>query len=748
MNLRGAIAAIGLIAALAACSGGSSASGTKPTTPSQPLPPPTIAHISPGAGISGVPFAVEVFGFYFRDPAIAGRSDRDGPTFVYSRIRDLDGNAVDGPAASGVAVVQSASTGAAIASFTMDASALAPGVYSLSLRTIAGLEVRRDDAFVILPRPAVTSIDQSLFCDPHMASFGPPRSEVLGINGTNLYRLPPFQLAVDLVARSPNRLLRGSIVPESISGCRPVRFSGGESCFNSALGLLCDRFEAVELCTRVEARLPADINLSGHMVVAAVPPLVGRLAPDLTFDLFADIFVEEPEVLPLHRLFSAVDGAVAMPLWSGGRPLVVGPGASPEVRIDLAPFPVTATGCSPSGAPGFDLCRGLIATLPQGFPPGNHLLELSTATGCAASTTFASAPRPVIRTVTPATICERGSQTVFVNGDGFVAPDVFIDGKYDPFPSACLPTPGNSACLSLNLGRGELALGAHIVEVENRSTPLIRSGAATINVVTGPPFRGRPDPNLVYSSGTRKVFVPVVNVTGHVVSARLVEFATSIPVDVVEVPGGIELTVPASAGRGSYLIEVSDESPCAGRDPGSSFLRTTDQPIVRSLDFDTRDGVLLARTVTLAEEPGPAVSWLENQGATGSAIGASRDAAGPDWYFALDTAWEGEMDLGLLRFDLRAQGAGDAASAPGVLLTNFVFRLEHAIPPPPPDGSWAHYEASLENPDGWTYRDATASRPATPADLRSSFVNVRVLGSWQAGAGNAALDNVVVELAR
>jgi len=61
MNLRGAIAAIGLIAALAACSGGSSASGTKPTTPSQPLPPPTIAHISPGAGISGVPFAVEVF---------------------------------------------------------------------------------------------------------------------------------------------------------------------------------------------------------------------------------------------------------------------------------------------------------------------------------------------------------------------------------------------------------------------------------------------------------------------------------------------------------------------------------------------------------------------------------------------------------------------------------------------------------------------------------------------------------------
>jgi hypothetical protein len=743
MNVRWAIASIGLMA-LAACSSGSDG---KPTPP-VPLPPPTMEHISPGAGISGVPFAVEVYGSYFRDPAILGRSDRDGPTFVYSRIRDLDRNVVDGPGASGVAVVESASSGAAIASFTMDASALPAGVYSLSLRTIGGLEVRRDDAFIVLPRPAVTSIDHSLFCDPHMARFGPPRSEMLGINGTNLYRLPPSQLALDLVARSPNHLLRPSIVPESISGCRPVPFSGGESCFNSQLGLICDRFQAVELCTRIEARMPTDIDLSGHMVVAAVPPLLGRMAPDATFDLFADIFIEEPAPMPSHGLFSAVEGAVAMPLWVGGRPLVVGPSAAPVVRIDGAPFPTTATDCAPSGASGVDLCRGLTAVLPQGFPPGEHSIDLTTATGCVGSTTFRTVPRPVIQTVTPATICERGSQTVFLNGDGFVAPDVFIDGKYDPLASGCVPTPGNSSCLSLNLGRGDLSLGAHVLEVENRSTPLIRSGRATLNVVTGPPLRGRPSPTLVYSSGSRKVFVPVVNVTGHVLSARLIAFATAIAVEVVEVPGGIELTVPASAGRGAYLIEVSDESPCPGGDPGSSFLSTTDVPIVRSLDFDAQNGALLARTLTVAEEPGPAVTWLENQGATGSAIGASREASGPDWYFALDTAWEGDLDLGLLRLDLRAQGAGDPAAAPGVLLTNFVFRLEHAIPPPPPDGSWAHYEVSLENPDGWTYRDATASRPATPADLRSSFVNVRVLGSWQAGAGNASLDNVVVELAR
>jgi len=141
----------------------------------------------------------------------------------------------------------------------------------------------------------------------------------------------------------------------------------------------------------------------------------------------------------------------------------------------------------------------------------------------------------VIRTVTPATICERAARRLRERRRIRCAGRV-IDAS--TIPSFGLPPDArNSACLSLNLGRGELALGAHIVEVENRSTPLIRSGAATINVVTGRRFAaGRIEPGLLErnSKGVR----PVVNVTGHVVSARLVEFATSIPVDVVEVPVG------------------------------------------------------------------------------------------------------------------------------------------------------------------------------------------------------------------
>jgi hypothetical protein len=748
MNVRAVIALAPLTAALAGCSGGLDG-GNKPPPPPPSLPPPTIEHVSPGVGISGTPFSLDVYGTYFRDPSIAGRSLKDGPTVVVSRIRDLDGVAVDGPGASQVAIVETVGGRNGIASITVDTSALPVGVYSLSLRTVAGLDVRREEAFVILPRPAVTSLDHPLLCDPHMSRlYGGPRPETLGINGTNLYKLPPLVPGVALGGRGPNRSLRPTVIPDAVSGCRSVQFPGGESCFLSQLGLLCARFTGAELCTRVEAHFP-DIDLTSHMVVAVVPPLLESIAPDATFDLFTDLFVEEPAPLPSQRLFSAVDAQVGMPLWFGGYPLIVGPTAAPAVRIDGAPFPATATDCAPSGASGVDLCRGLIATLPQGFAPGNHLVELTTATGCAAAASFASAPRPVIRTVTPSTICERSTQqTVFLQGDGFVAPDVFIDGKYEPFASGCVPAPGNSSCLSVNLVGDRLSLGPHKVEVENRSTPLIRSAPATVNVVTGPPFRGRPSPNLVYADGLRKVFVPVFNVTGHLVSARLLAFATAIPVEIAEVPGGAELTIPASAGAGAYQIEISDESPCPGGDPGGSFLFTTDNPVVRSLDFDTQASASRARTVTVTGEPGPAVTWLQNQGNPGSAIGASRDAAGPDWYFVLDVAWDGGMDLGLLRFDLRATNSAGAATAPGVLLTNFLFRVEHAILPPPLDGSWAHYELSLQSADGWTYRDAAGSRAATLSDLRTSMEDVRVLGSWSQGAGSAALDNVAVELAR
>ncbi len=85
---------------------------------------------------------------------------------------------------------------------------------------------------------------------------------------------------------------------------------------------------------------------------------------------------------------------------------------------------------------------------------------------------------------------------------------------------------------------------------------------------------------------------------------------------------------------------------------------------------------------------------------------------------------------------------------PGVVLTNALFSLEHPIQPPPADGTWTHYELALQDPDGWTYRDAQGSRPATLQDLRIGFFQVRVLGSWWSGGGSSALDNFATELAR
>ena len=98
----------------------------------------------------------------------------------------------------------------------------------------------------------------------------------------------------------------------------------------------------------------------------------------------------------------------------------------------------------------------------------------------------------------------------------------------------------------------------------------------------------------------------VVNVTGHVVSSRLISGQIAIAVETVAVPGGAELTIPPIVGRNAFSIEVSDESPCPGDDPSGSFLFTTDNPVVRSLDFDA--GTSFAGTDTVTGEEGPAVA--------------------------------------------------------------------------------------------------------------------------------------------
>jgi hypothetical protein len=738
-------------AAFAACSSGSNR-GEKAPPPPLTLPPPTMEHISPGAGISGVPFSVEVFGSYFRDPAIAGRSDRDGPTVVYSRIRDLDGKVVDGPAASGVAVVQSSPQGAAIASFTMDASSLPTGVYSLSLRTIAGLEVRRDDAFLILPRPAVTSIDQSFFCDPHMSRLftSQPRSEKLGINGTNLFKLTPSVPGVALTARGPNSTLRSSIDPDSVSGCRPVPFSGGEICFLSKLGLICNRFEGAELCSRVEARLPGDIDLGTHMVVAVVPPMLGFMAPDATFDLFRDIFIESnpPTLAGNFGLLSVVDSPLSLPVWFG-LPFVIGPGVSPTVRIGSTPLAVSATGCAPLGLAGLEACQGLTATVPQGFPAGAHVIDVTTAAGCTGTASLTLAAKPVIDGSVPLSMCGDDLQVVRVEGTGFASASILVDAIQPSVLNSCTARSAGLDCiLGAFSGSDRLSLGTHQLIIENRSSPPVRSEPATLTVTHGPPVVGEPSRTVIYSRAVHQLFVPVSNVTGRIVSARIVSAgffspSVAIPVDVAAVPGGAQVLFPAVGGKDSYFIEVSDETPCAGRAVG--FVTATDDPIWRLLDFESGPGFDVY-TVSVTADPAPPLAWLENDGHPGSSVGARRDQPGPEWYFDVRPDLQSGTDVGLVRFDLRARGSGDPAAAPAVVLLGPAFQLEHATPAPAP-GVWTHYELSLLSADGWTYRDAGGARPAQVADLHGFFA-IRIPGSWWSGAGEAALDNVAVELAR
>ncbi|HEY6912251.1 MAG TPA: hypothetical protein VI356_22925 [Myxococcales bacterium] len=731
-----------LASASASCSGGSSASPSKPEAPLAPLPPPTLSVVSSGVQFAGEPLVLDLYGQYFHYPSGTPGAGADTPAVTLSRVRDLDGNAVNGPDDHPSVAVLDGHGGATLAT-AMSSSILPPGVYSVTLRTAAGLEVGKQDGFVVLPQPSLSSLDPEIVCDPGTFDRSGSARPLIGINGANLYRLHPFDPGVRLgIVRPDGTTFSGfTAVPEAFSGCRTVPFAG-DQCFLTVFGLGCNHFDSVQLCDRIEARLPQDIRNPSAMTLSVDLPLRPTTAPALSHEMFLERSVPPPPGI----LYSAVNGAVEVPISFG--PSAAGPRAAPAATLDGAAFPVTPADCVASGADGIDLCQRLSVVLPQGFPPGDHALTLETAGACTGSMTIHLAPKPVIHTATPPSICKDTRQQIVLSGDGLSGRDVSIDGALWSVVVGCDPLQGDSSCREVVFQGGELALGPHRMQIETFSIPHLSSDPIGFDVVPGPPFHGPPKPGLVFASGQRQVFIALSNVTGHIRSARLLPLGpgTPIPAPIVEVAGGAEVTVPAEAGTGIYAIEISDDGICAGGEIfEGNFLQTTDNPIVFQQDYETPDSLNTLQALTAAGGQGPALVWLPNQGSTGSAVGATTDAGAPDWYY--DTFGWAE-DVGLLRFDLRAIGSGDPASSPGVVLSNVSFTLEHAIPSPPADGTWAHYELALQNPDGWTYRDAQQSRPATLDDLRVGSFQIRVLGSWWTGGGSSALDNFATELAR
>ena len=303
----------------------------------------------------------------------------------------------------------------------------------------------------------------------------------------------------------------------------------GDDCFLSfAFGLICQHFDSVQLCDRIEARLPQDITFASAMTVSVDPALLPATASIPSADLSRALVLERSVSTASGVLYSAVNGPVEVPISSGAA--AVGVHATPVATIDGGAFPVTPGDCIASGADGIDLCQTLAVVLPQGFPPGDHTIGLETAGGCTRSMTVQLAAKPVVRTATPLSICQNKTQAIVLSGEGLSGRDVSVDGRLWGAVGECDPLPGDSSCRHVTFqGNEGLALGPHRMQVEMFSTPHLSSEPIDFDVVPGPPFHGAPTPGSVFADGQRKVFITLANVTGT--SARRAWFrqAAALP---------------------------------------------------------------------------------------------------------------------------------------------------------------------------------------------------------------------------
>ena len=196
--------------------------------------------------------------------------------------------------------------------------------------------------------------------------------------------------------------------------------------------------------------------------------------------------------------------------------------------------------------------------------------------------------------------------------------------------------------------------------------------------------------------------------------------------DFVDVDGGALVTTPADAGPGVYSVAVRDESPCSSGSPRR--IELVSSPVLASYTFDV-DRQNVAFTTLTSETGQPPVgsdSWSATAGNPGGAVIATA-FGGPPQYFQLVNGIFAGDDLGVLRFDLNACpfAAGDPlpqvqVKLIGSTLNSRDFTLSR--PFDSPACAYTHYDVPLGG-DGWTYADASGSRPATALDFAQISAN-------------------------
>ncbi len=702
-----------LAAALAAALVGCPVPGGDRTLPAVPtVQSVTLLQAGQATALawSGAPARVQV--------AVRGLDGAVGPLRLSAtRSATLAGGATSGPEIA-AAVQGAAGDAPQVIALDLPAGDLLPGTWRVALHDARGLLASLDEAFLVALPPVVAGVDRPAACTT-------PASRTVTLRGAN-FLTGPASLGVP-------RVIAVLVTP---LGELPMGAPTGSDCVDVRLG---DRW--FRFCQTLLIPLPDQPAAIGEVVLRhprdVAPPPGGPLAALITYEA-------EGWVTAVAGRLAVVDAPAEVKVMSNGQYLV-GAASGTSARIGQTALALRGEGCQPAGVAGVERCEALWATIPQGFPAGSHTVEVASHTGCALGTPVVLAARPVITGTTPAAVCRAGSRHLTLLGEG-------LDFVRTAFaPSATGPWTGFSTQDPSRLPIGRWAIRAETSD----TSPMLASDPWWIEVFAGPlAVAETPRPALISSVSHRPVTLWVSGATG-LVSGRLHprDGGDPVPVALAASPGGASLFTfefPALGGDRDYDIEVSDESPCGSRSTQRP-LRTRADPVLLAWDFDVAGAAPGAYDATLSWLPALQPAVTSGAGLTGAAATARSDADLGDW----SLGWFPHVELGdpgLLRFDLKASGAGVPAGARRLRLrvvdANLRrFDLLHELPPPVP-GAWTRYELRLDDPAGWTTRAWNVpERPSVREDFQAELEELLVPAGWWAGPVEVAVDDLVIELA-
>ena len=686
--------------------------------------PPALLGVEPRLAIPNQYLALEVTGARLVTvPPGPGQN----ATLTLFQTSDLDGNPVSGPSwdiAATVSVEGGVHRATALIAVAHDAPA---GLYGVRFQRSDGEVSSFANALAVLIPGAATAVDAEAVCvrapEPQVGITG---IDFLVVDGKE----PTVTLTNGLRSWDPHALT--AVIDATPSGCRQVPFERAD----------------VRLCTRLDVAVPRDARAMMYDLHITQPPPVSA-ANSSAISRVRILLDGAFPLAPFPQVRSAVDAPLELAVFDSRftpDPLRLhrAQASPPTVLIDNQPAEFAMSDCSPSEFPGHEWCGNLTVTIPKGYPEGAHTITVSTMPGCSGATTVALGGRPVIDSVDPTFTClNDGDARVLIRGSNFFRPSVFVGGREATRSWSCGDTPCNEVAIYGGRAIG-LPVGTYEVTVVNGTIPPTPSTtSAQLSVEPGPPLIWAPVPSHIYAGIETQVSFLFSG--GAVYAAELVPSSpgsAAVPVQFVTSEDRISVTVPAGLGEDSWELAVHGDGPCVGTSDG--WLRTHATAVVWAWDFDAQPHL------SVVDEDGASgpTDHLLSGGNPGGAVGSSGPDGGPVWYFAMDWIWHW-YDLAGVGFDLRASGAGAEIARPGVLLIGPSLTIERNLDPPPVD-AWTRYFVSLDDPTGWTRRSRDgAVAPATLGDLRVARDDgweFWIRGRWTSGAGEAALDNLSVEL--